>query len=51
MLIPKSKNMADGVENVIISLYFKGMSNSDIEDQIQELYDFYISTYHASQIE
>ncbi len=30
MLVPKRKNMVDGIENVIISLYAKGMSNSDI---------------------
>ncbi|BAV95119.1 transposase [Ichthyobacterium seriolicida] len=50
MLIPKRKNIADGLENVIISLYAKRMSNSDIEDQIQELYDFDISTSAISRI-
>src|SRR5690606_25953463 len=30
-LVPKRQSMVDGVENVIISLYAKGMSNSDIE--------------------
>ncbi|BAV94882.1 transposase [Ichthyobacterium seriolicida] len=48
MLIPKRKNIADGLENIIISFYFKGMSNSDIEDQIQELYNFDI--YHIYHI-
>ena len=28
MLIPKRKTMVDGIENVIVSLYAKGMSNS-----------------------
>ncbi|BAV95290.1 transposase [Ichthyobacterium seriolicida] len=50
MLIPKRKNMAEGLENIIISFYFKGMSNSDIEDQIQELYNFDISTSTISRI-
>jgi hypothetical protein len=27
--------MLDGLENVIVSLYAKGMSNSDIEEQIK----------------
>ena len=35
MLIPKRTNMVDRIENVIISLYAKGMSNSDIEEQIR----------------
>jgi transposase-like protein len=35
MLVPKRTNMVDGIENVIISLYAKGMSNSDIEEQIR----------------
>lgn len=38
MLVPKRSHMAEGVENIIISLYAKGMSVSDIEEQIQELY-------------
>lgn len=32
--------MADGVENVIIFLYSKRMSNVDIEEQMREAYDF-----------
>ncbi|MEN8137996.1 MAG: IS256 family transposase [Bacteroidota bacterium] len=50
MLIPKRKSMVDGIENIIISLYAKGMSNSDIEEQIRELYDFEISTSTISRI-
>jgi len=43
--------MVDGIENVIVSLYAKGMSNSDnIEEQIQEVYNFYISTSTISRI-
>ena len=44
MLIPKRKSMVDGVENVIISLYSKGMTNADIEEQIREVYGFEVST-------
>ena len=37
MIVPKRGNMALGIENVIVSLYAKGMSNSDIEEQIREV--------------
>lgn len=50
MIVPKRKNMIDGVENVIISLYAKGMSNSDIQEQMQEIYGFDISTSTISRI-
>ena len=42
--------MVDGIENIIISLYAKGMSNSDIEEQISELYGFDVSTSTISRI-
>ena len=42
--------MADGLENVIISLYAKGMTVSDIEEQIREVYEFDISTSTISRI-
>jgi transposase-like protein len=50
MIIPKRGNMVDGIENVIVSLYAKGMSNSDIEEQIREVYNFDISTSTISRI-
>lgn len=50
MLVPKRQSMVDGVENVIISLYAKGMSNSDIEEQIREVYGFDVSTSTISRI-
>jgi transposase-like protein len=50
MLVPKRSNMVDGIENVIISLYAKGMSNSDIEEQIREVYGFDVSTSTISRI-
>lgn len=50
MLIKKRKSTVDGVENIIISLYAKGMSTADIEEQIRELYDFNISTSTISRI-
>ena len=50
MLIPKRGSMVDGIENVIVSMYAKGMSNSDIEEQIREIYDFEVSTSTISRI-
>jgi transposase-like protein len=50
MIVPKRGNMVDGIENVIVSLYAKGMSNSDIEEQIREVYNFDVSTSTISRI-
>jgi transposase-like protein len=50
VLVPKRKGMAEGIENVIISMYAKGMSNQDIEEQIWELYDINVSTSTISRI-
>ena len=50
LLVPKRKNIADGVENVIVSMYAKGMSVRDIERQIAEIYDFEISPSAISRI-
>lgn len=50
MLVPKGTNMVDGIENIIVSLYAKGMSNRDIEDQISELYDLDVSSSTISRI-
>jgi len=50
MLVRKRQSMVDGIENVIISLYAKGMSNSDIEEQIREVYDIEVSSSTISRI-
>jgi len=50
MIVPKRGNMVDGIENVIVSLYAKGMTNSDIEEQIREAYGFDVSTSTISRI-
>ena len=50
MLIPKRQSMVDGLENVIVSLYAKGMTVSDIEEQIREVYHFDVSTSTISRI-
>lgn len=50
MLIPKRKNMIDGIETVIVSMYAKGMSVSDIEEQLKDIYNFDVSTSTISRI-
>lgn len=50
MIVPKRGSIVDGIENIIISLYAKGMSNSDIEEQIRDLYNFDVSTSTISRI-
>ncbi|MFN6075370.1 MAG: IS256 family transposase, partial [Fluviicola sp.] len=50
VVVPKRKNMIDGLENIIISFYAKGMSVSDIQEQIKELYEFELSTSSISRI-
>lgn len=50
ILIPKRQSMTDGLENVIVSLYAKGMTVSDIEEQIREVYNFEVSTSTISRI-
>lgn len=36
-LVTKRHNIMDGLENIIISFYTKGMSVSDIEEQIKKM--------------
>ena len=50
VIVPKRHNIIDGIESVIISLYSKGMSNRDIEDQIKTVYGFDVSTSTISRI-
>lgn len=50
IVVPKGENKSLSVENMVISLYSKGMSNSDIEQQLQELYGFKLSTSAISHI-
>jgi len=50
MLIPKRKSMAEGLESVIVSLYARGMSVSDIESQIRDIYHFDVSPSTISRI-
>ena len=50
ILVPKRSQITTGIEQLVISLYAKGMSNSDIEQQIVELYGFQVSTTSISII-
>lgn len=42
--------MVEGIEEVIVSLYIKGMSVSDIEEQIKDVYKFEVSSSTISRI-
>lgn len=50
MIVPKRSNMVDGIEKVIVSLYARGMSNRDIEDQIKDIYGIHVSPSTISRI-
>src|SRR5690606_14605998 len=50
IIVPKRHNMIDGIEKVIISLYARGMSNTDIENQILDIYDIKVSPTSISRI-
>ena len=50
VLVPKRKRMIDKIEDVIISLYARGMSTRDIEAQIKEIYGVTISSSSISNI-
>jgi transposase-like protein len=50
MIVPKRESMVEGIEEVIVSLYAKGMSVSDIEEQIKDVYKFEVSTATISRI-
>lgn len=49
-IVPKRHNIIEGIENIIISMYAKGMSLSDIEEQIREIYGFDVPTSTISRI-
>ena len=49
-LVPKRSGITQGIENLVVSLYAKGMSNSDIEDELHEIYGFNLSTSTISLV-
>lgn len=50
IILPKRKRMLDKIEDIVISLYSKGMSTRDIEEQIKEIYGVSISSSSISNI-
>lgn len=50
IVVPKHQSTATPVENMIISLYAKGMSVSDIEQELYEIYGYKLSTSAISII-
>jgi transposase-like protein len=50
VLVPKRRGLAEGIEELVISLYAKGMSTRDIEEQLRELYGFNLSESAVSAI-
>ncbi|KAB8155990.1 IS256 family transposase [Kordia sp. TARA_039_SRF] len=50
IVVPKHQSTATPIENIIISLYAKGMSVSDIEEELQEIYGYKLSTSAISII-
>jgi transposase-like protein len=50
VLVPKRRGLAEGIEELVISLYAKGLSTRDIEEQLRELYGFNLSESAISTI-
>lgn len=50
VLVPKRSRFVEGIEEVIISLYARGMSVRDIEVQIRELYGVNVSDATISNV-
>ena len=49
-IVPKNTRDVSGIEDKIISLYAKGLTTRDINEQIQELYGIEVSATMASNI-
>ncbi|GEO04183.1 IS256 family transposase [Adhaeribacter aerolatus] len=50
VVVPKRSSLAEGIEELVISLYAKGMSTRDIEEQLREIYEFNLSESAISNI-
>ena len=50
IIVPKHQSKAASVENMVISLYAKGMSVSDIEQELYEIYGYKLSASSISII-
>jgi putative transposase len=49
-IVPKYQRNVSGIEEKVISLYARGMSTRDIEEQIQEIYGISVSAEAVSKI-
>lgn len=49
-IIPKHKRMSESIEDAIIGLYSRGMSTSDIQEQVKEIYGVNIDQTTVSNI-
>jgi putative transposase len=50
IIVPKNQSNAKPIENIIVSLYAKGLSVSDIRDELEEIYGYTLSTSSISII-
>lgn len=50
MIVPKHQSRGFSIENLVISLYAKGVSVSDIEEEMKEIYGITLSTSAISII-
>lgn len=50
IVLPKRQKVIDKIESVVISLYARGMSTRDIEDQIKDIYGVTLSASSISNI-
>lgn len=50
MIVPKNIRDISGIEDKVISLYSRGMSTRDINEQINDIYGFNLSAEKVSQI-
>jgi len=49
-LVPKHQRMSDKIEETIIGLYARGMTTSDIEEQVKDLYGVEVSASTVSNV-
>ena len=50
IILPKRSQISKAIENIVTSLYAKGMSNSDIEEYVNDIYGFDIPTSTISLV-
>jgi len=50
VLVPKRSQLSTNIESLVRSLYAEGMINSNIAEQLQEIYGFQVSIITISEI-